>query len=162
MNQHWCKILIDLVCCYSWPINSENSLVGGLHAMEILGDKEEKVAVSCALVKTGKCKLLSLKPVKPQQFFSRTLPSPFILYFKKQSNKGICASFILKRDARYRWLSPLPYNCNMLDWFTWSIIYQFLWDCSQNKILFSVMMAESIPDGKQLHMCSRDTRIQGK
>lgn len=116
--------------------------MGGPHATEISGNKEEQVALICTLEKTRKYKLFSLETSQTTKLFSKMFPSSFILYFKKLSNEGFCTSFTLKRCARNRLVSAHPYNHNMLDWFTWGIIYQFLWDCAQNKVLFSVM-AES-------------------
>lgn len=81
--------------------------------MEISGNKEEQVALTRALKKTDKYKLLSLETSQTTTLFSKMFPPPFILYFKKQSNKVFCNSFTLKRDPRNRLVSAPPYNCNM-------------------------------------------------
>lgn len=133
--------------------------------------RKEKIAITHALKKpqinetTKDWEVQTSFPLNKEMhkvFFSNICPQSFIFYCKKKSNNGFCSSFTLNRDARKGLLPALPYN--ILDWFTWSIIYQFLWDCTQNKVPFSVMVAESILDVMQPHTCSKkgDIHVQGQ
>lgn len=73
-----------------------------------------------------------LKQGNSQSFF----PICVLIHFSFIVTNKVIMDFVLllNRDARNKLLSALPYN--ILDWFTWSIIYQFLWDWTQNKVFF--------------------------
>lgn len=121
---------------------------------------EEHVALTCAFKIFGYYRFIFLKTSQTTRCFGFFCPPkcfPFILRSKIVND--FFFTFALKRDVWNSLVSAPPCNHDIPNQFTRSIIYWFLWDCSQNKLLFSIMMTGPVPKGVQPCMYSRKQEI---